>query len=107
MGLNTRHDVTKDKAPGYNITNRSYFRYEPLESVEARKIEVAQNFTMFQLKMAIKINGVANINLSDKVKVMGGIYKVASINSSYDNLELFKIRGDIDNFTGDMIVGLE
>lgn len=107
MGLNTRHDVINDKAPGYNITRKSSFRFEVLSAVEARKIEVAQNFSMFQIKMAIKINGVADINLSDKVRVLGNTYKVASIDSTYDNPELFKIRGDVENFTGDTIVGLE
>lgn len=107
MGLNTRHDITNDKAPGYNITRSSHFKFELLGTIEARRLEVAQNLSLNQVKFAIKINGTADIQLADRVKVLGRIFKVIGIDQTYDNLELLKHREDIDNFTGDMIVGLE
>ena len=107
MGLNSRHDVTNDKASGYNLTRKNVFKFELLSNIDCRKIEVAQNLSMNQIKVAIKINGMANIQIADKLKVLNKIYKVVSIESSIDNSELFKKRNDIENFTGDTIVGLE
>ena len=107
MGLNTRHDVTNDKANGYNITKNAKFKFELLPNVECRKIEMAQNLSMNQIKLAIKINGVANIDMADKVKVLGKIYKATSVVNTIDNPELFKLRNDVDNFTGDTVIGLE
>lgn len=107
MGLNTRHDVINDKANGYNITKNIKFKFELLPSVECRKIEMAQNLSLNQIKLAIKVNGVADIEMADKVKVIGKVYKVSSIVNTIDNPELFKIREDVDNFTGDTVIGLE
>lgn len=105
--MNTRHDITNDKAPGYNITRSSHFKFELLGSIEARRLEIAQNLSMNQVKFAIKINGTADIHLADRVKVLGRICKVVGIDQTYDNLELLKHREDLNAFTGDMIVGLE
>jgi hypothetical protein len=106
MGLNSRHNVINDKSTGYNITKSSSFRFELLPGVECRKIEVAQNMSMNQITLAIKVNGVINVDVSDKLKIFGKVYKVSTINNTIDNNELFKIRNDIENFTGDTVIGL-
>ena len=106
MGLNSRHDVTNDKSTGFNITKESTFRFELLPGVECRKIEVAQNLSMRQITLAIKINGTINVEVGDKLRVLGKIYKVSTITNTVDNNELFKIRNDIENFTGDTVIGL-
>ena len=106
MGLNSRHDVTNDKSTGHNNTKNSTFRFELLPGVECRKIEVAQNLSMNQITLAIKVNGSINVEIGDKLEILGKVYKVSTVTSTVDNNELFKIRNDIENFTGDTVIGL-
>ena len=106
MGLNSRHDVTNDKSTGYNITKGCSFRFELLPGVECRKLELAQNLSMNQIALAIKVNGVIEAEISDKIKIFGKVYKITTLTSTIDNNELFRIRNDFENFTGDTVIGL-
>ncbi len=107
MGLNTIHNKINDKGNGYNLTKNSKFGFEVMGASTCRKIEMAMNLAMFQVKLAIKINGTCDIELDDKVRVLGKVYKVISADSTLDNQDLLRIRDDIENFTGDLVVGLE
>lgn len=107
MGLNTRHDKSDTKVSCYNSTRNSYFKYKLLGAKECRKLEISQGFSLNQIKYVLEVNEAVKINLGDRVQLFGGKYKVTSITQSFDNEYQFKHRGDIVNFTGKKVIGLE
>ena len=107
MGLNTKHDKSKDIASGYNLSRRCAFKFEPLNENATRNFEASQGLELNKLTRAIKVNGRCEISLKDRVRVLGSTFIVVAITSSFDNIEEMRYSEYVDNYSGGMIIGLE
>lgn len=106
MSLNTIHNRSRDLIQATNITKKTSFKCE-IYDVNLTRFEASQGLNFNQLKMVIKVNGNADIERGNYVEVLGKKYCVASISNSYSNKLVFRHRKDIENFQGQMVVGLE
>lgn len=107
MGLNTRHDATKDTCTGYNITQHNSFKFEIPSRDEQAGFEAAMGLEFYKISKTIKINGRCSLKLKDRVKIFGKTYIVQTIGNSYDNGIEGMYKNDIDDFTGSKLIGLE
>ena len=107
MGLNTIHSKTKDLMTLFNVTQNKYFRAELMQSDSARDYAIANGIDYYKVKHVIKINGASSINLKDKIKFGKDVFQVVMIQPKIDNMEQFRRRTDINNFTGESVIYLE
>ena len=107
MGLNTIHNKTKDLMTLYNVTQNKYFKAELLQSDSVRDYAVANGLDFLKIKHVIKVNGSNIVKLRDKIKFGKNIFQAVMVQPKYDNMEQFRKRSDMDNFTGEVVIYLE
>ena len=107
MGLNTIHAKSKDLMTLYNLTQNKYFKAELIQSDSARDYATANGLDFYKIKHVIKINGASFANLKDKIQFGKDVFQVVMIQPKVDNMEQFRRRMDINNFTGESVIYLE
>lgn len=107
MGLNTIHNKTKDLMTLFNVTQNKYFKAELIQSDKVRDYAMANGLDFFKIKHVIKVNGASSVNLKDKIKFGKDTFQAIMIQPKIDNIEQFRKRADINNFTGETVIYLE
>lgn len=107
MGLNTIHNKSKDLMLLYNVTQRKHFKAELIQSDNVRDYAMANGLDFLKIKHVIKINGANIVQLRDKIKFGKTIFQAVMVQPKIDNIEQFRHRSDIDNFTGETVIYLE
>lgn len=107
MGRNNLETRENDKNWGKNLTQNVPFKFEITSEQYCRKFELAQGLEMNKLTMTIITNARYQLNMDDKVNIKGKIYRVATTSDNYDNPNQGKYKGNIADYTGFCVVGLE
>ena len=107
MGLNTIHSKSKDLMTLFNVTQNKTFKAELMQSDSVRDYQVANGLDFLQIKHIIKVNGSNIVQLRDKIKLGNNTFQAVMVQPKIDNLEQFRHRSDIDNFTGETVIYLE
>lgn len=107
MGLNTIHNKSKDLMVLYNDTQKKFFKAELIQSDKVRDYAIANGLDFFKIKHVIKVNGASGVNLKDKIKIGKDTFQAIMIQPKIDNIEQFRKRTDINNFTGETVIYLE
>lgn len=107
MGLNTIHNKTRDLMTLFNVTQNKYFKAELMQSDKVRDYAIANGLDFFKVKHVIKVNGASSINLKDKIKIGKDTFQAIMIQPKIDNIEQFRKRVDMNNFTGETVIYLE
>lgn len=107
MGLNTIHNKSNDLMTLYNVTQRKYFKAELIQSDNTRDYQMANGLDFLQVKHIIKVNGANIVNLRDKIKFGKHTFQAVLVQPKIDNMEQFRNRSDIENFTGETVIYLE
>lgn len=107
MGLNTIHNKSKDLMTLFNITKNKFFKAELLQSDSVRDYAMANGLDFLKIKHVIKVNGANSVNLRDKIKFGKDTFQAVMVQPKVDNLEQFRKRTDMNNFTGETVIYLE
>lgn len=107
MGLNTIHNKSKDLMILYNDTQKKFFKAELIQSDKVRDYAIANGLDFFKIKHVIKVNGANSVNLKDKIKIGKDTFQAVMVQPKIDNIEQFRKRVDINNFTGETVIYLE
>jgi hypothetical protein len=107
MGLNTIHAKSKDLMTLYNVTKGKYFKAELMQSDNQRDYQMANGLDFLKIKHIIKVNGSNIVELRDKIKFGKNTFQAVMVQPKIDNMEQFRHRSDIDNFTGETVIYLE
>ena len=107
MGLNTIHNKTRDLMTLFNVTQNKYFKAELLQSDSVRDYAVANGLDFLKIKHVIKVNGSNSVNLRDKIKLGKDTFQAVMVQPKIDNIEQFRKRVDMNNFTGETGIYLE
>lgn len=107
MGLNTIHNKTRDLMTLYNVTQNKFFKAELLQSDSVRDYAMANGLDFLKIKHVIKVNGSNIVKLRDKIKFGKDTFQAVMVQPKVDNLEQFRKRNDINNFTGETVIYLE
>ena len=107
MGLNTIHNKTKDLMTLYNVTQNKFFKAELLQSDKVRDYAMANGLDFLKIKHVIKVNGSNIVKLRDKIKLGKDTFQAIMIQPKIDNIEQFRKRVDMNNFTGETVIYLE
>ncbi len=107
MGLNTIHSKSKDLMTLYNVTQKKWFKAELVQSDNARDYQMANGLDFLKIKHIIKVNGANIVNLRDKIKFGNNNFQAVLVQPKVDNMEQFRHRSDIANFTGETVIYLE
>ena len=107
MGLNTIHGKSKDLVSLFNVTQNKPFKAELMQSDRVRDYQMANGLDFLKIKHVIKVNGSCSVSLKDKIRFGGKTFQAVMVQPKIDNMEQFRHRSDIDNFTGEMVIYLE
>lgn len=107
MGRNNIEHRQNDRNWGKNITKNIPFKFEIMSEEVCRRFELAQGLEMHKLTLTIKLNAKYNVAIKDKLEVKGKTYLVVTTSSYYDSNNQGKYKGNLKDFTGYMLVGLE
>ena len=107
MGLNTIHNKTRDLMTLFNVTQNKYFKAELLQSDSVRDYAMANGLEFLKIKHVIKVNGSNSVNLRDKIKLGKDTFQAVMVQPKIDNIEQFRKRVDMNNFTGETVIYLE
>ena len=107
MGLNTIHNKTRDLMTLFNVTQNKYFKAELMQSDKVRDYAIANGLDFLKVKHVIKVNGASSVNLKDKIKIGKDTFQAIMIQHKIDNIEQFRKRVDMNNFTGETVIYLE
>ena len=107
MGRNNIEKREHDKNWGKNLTKNVLFKFEIMSEQYCRKFELAQGLEMNKLTLTIRTNAQYNLAMDDKVNLKGKIYRVATTSDNYDNPNQGRYKGNMADFTGYCVVGLE
>lgn len=107
MGLNTIHSKSKDLVSLYNITKKKWFKAELIQSDSQRDYQMANGLDFLKIKHIIKVNGNNITELRDKIKFGNQVFQAVLVQPKVDNMEQFRFRSDINNFTGETVIYLE
>lgn len=107
MGLNTIHAKSKDLMMLFNVTKSKYFKAELMQSDNQRDYQMANGLDFLKVKHIIKVNGTNIVELRDKIKFGKHTFQAVLVQPKIDNMEQFRHRSDIDNFTGETVIYLE
>jgi hypothetical protein len=107
MGLNTIHSKSKDLMTLYNVTQQKYFKAELMQSDSQRDYQMANGLDFLKVKHIIKVNGANIVELRDKIRFGKNTFQAVLVQPKIDNIEQFRHRSDIDNFTGETVIYLE
>lgn len=107
MGLNTIHNKSKDLMVLFNVTKGKWFKAELMNSDSVRDYQIANGLDFLKVKHIIKVNGANIVNLKDKIKFGRYTFQAIMVQPKIDNMEQFRHRSDIDNFTGETVIYLE
>ena len=107
MGRNNKELRGKDVNWGYNQKKRKPFKFEFLNEHDCRMLEVANGLEIKDISMAIKINGMVDIELNDTLTIKGVNKLVISLTPEHDNPQQGRYKGSISDFTGSVKVGLK
>lgn len=107
MGLNTIHNKSKDLMLLYNVTQKKYFKAELLQSDSVRDYAMANGLDFLKIKHVVKVNGANSVNLRDKIQFGKDVFQAVMVQPKVDNMEQFRRRNDVNNFTGEAVIYLE
>ena len=107
MGLNTIHNKSKDLMVLYNDTQKKFFKAELLQSDSVRDYAMANGLDFLKIKHVIKVNGSNIVKLRDKIKFGKDTFQAVMVQPKIGNIEQFRKRVDINNFTGETVIYLE
>lgn len=107
MGLNTIHAKSKDLMILYNATKQKWFKAELIQSDNQRDYQMTNGLDFLKVKHIIKVNGSNIVELRDKIKFGKTTFQAVLVQPKVDNMEQFRHRSDIDNFTGETVIYLE
>ena len=107
MGRNNIEHRTNDKNWGKNLTKNIPFKFEIMSEETCRRFELSQGLEMHKLTLTIKLNANYKIAIEDKVEFKGRIYRVVTTSSYYDKNGQSRFKGNLADFTGHTLVGLE
>lgn len=107
MGLNTIHNKTRDLMTLYNVTQNKYFKAELMQSDKVRDYAMANGLDFLKIKHVIKVNGSNIVKLRDKIKFGKDTFQAVMVQPKIGNIEQFRKRVDINNFTGETVIYLE
>lgn len=91
----------------FNVTQGKWFKAELMQSDSVRDYQVANGLDFLKVKHIIKVNGANIVNLKDKIKFGRYTFQAIMVQPKIDNMEQFRHRSDIDNFTGETVIYLE
>lgn len=106
MGRNNLEKRGSDVNWGYNQTKKKPFKFEFLNDMQCRELEIANGLTVNEISLGIRISGVVDISMKDKLVIKGLQKLVIALKPEYDNPQQGKYKGDITAFTGNISVGL-
>lgn len=107
MGRNNLEDRSKDYNWALNERTNALFKFELLDDSDCRDIEVASGLNMMQVTRAIQINSKTDIKDKDVLRLKGHKFKVIAISDVKDNPEQGRFKGNLDDFTGYLRIGLQ
>ena len=107
MGRNNKELRGKDVNWGYNQKKRKPFKFEFLNEHDCRMLEVANGLEIKDISMAIKINGMVDIELNDTLTIKGVNKLVIALTPEHDNPQQGRYKGSLSDFTGSVKVGLK
>ena len=107
MGRNNFEQRTNDINWGKNLTKNVPFKFEIMSEELCRRFELSQGLEMHKLTLTIKINCRYKIEIKDKLDIKGRSYMVVAIGSNYDKGSQQMFKGNINDFAGYTILGLE
>lgn len=107
MGRNNKELSGKDVNWGYNQKKKKPFKFEFLNEHDCRMLEVANGLEIKDISMAIKINGMVDIELNDTLTIKGVNKLVIALTPEHDNPQQGRYKGSISDFTGSVKVGLK
>lgn len=107
MGLNTIHNKSKDLMMLFNVTQNKWFKAELMQSDNQRDYQMANGLDFLKVKHIIKVNGSNIVELRDKIKFGKNTFQAVMVQPKVDNMEQFRHRSDIANFTGETVIYLE
>ena len=107
MGRNNKELRGKDVNWGYNQKKKKPFKFEFLNEHDCRMLEVANGLEIKDISMAIKINGMVDIELNATLTIKGVNKLVIALTPEYDNPQQGRYKGSISDFTGSVKVGLK
>ena len=107
MGINTIHNKSKDLVVLFNVTQGKYFKAELVQTDNQRDYQMANGLDFLKVKHIIKVNGSNIVELRDKIKFGKNTFQAVMVQPKVDNMEQFRHRSDIDNFTGETVIYLE
>jgi hypothetical protein len=70
-------------------------------------LEVANGLEIKDISMAIKINGMVDIELNDTLTIKGVNKLVIALTPEHDNPQQGRYKGSLTDFTGSVKVGLK
>ena len=107
MGLNTIHNKARDLMSVLNVTQKKWFKAELVQSDNQRDYQMANGLDFFKIKHIIKVNGSNIVQLRDKIKIGKNVFQAVIVQPKVDNMEQFRHRIDLENFTGETVIYLE
>ena len=107
MGLNTIHNKSTDLMILYNDTQKKFFKAELIQSDSVRDYAMANGLDFLKIKHVIKVNGSNIVKLRDKIKFGKDTFQAVMVQPKIGNIEQFRKRVDINNFTGETVIYLE
>ena len=108
MGRNNLEIKANDKNWGYNKTQKKSFKFEIMSEQACRKFELAQGLEMHKLTLTISINAKHfTTKINDKVDIKGVSYIVVAISDNFENPNQARYKGNLKDYMGSTIIGLE
>lgn len=107
MGRNNIENRDADKNWGRNLTKSKYFKFEIMSEEYCRRFELAQGLEMNKLTLTIKLNANYDVKQNDKVYIKGRNYMVVTTSTKLENPNQGRYKGNLNDYTGVVFVGLE
>ncbi len=106
MGFNTMYSNSGDTLEVKNLTNNTFFKCQIIDKKTISKLNVASGFNIANAKLTILNTGYCNVNLDDKISLMGNTYAVIDIGVTIDNQVQFRHRRDFSELAGSTVIAL-
>ena len=107
MGRNNKELRGNDVNWGYNQKKKKPFKFSFLNEHDCRMLEVSNGLEIKDISMAIRIDGVVDIELNDTLTIKGVNKLVIALTPEHDNPQQGKYKGNLAAYTGGVKVGLK
>lgn len=106
MGFNTIHANQKSYIKGLNETNQTTFKYRQIDKTTASRMSQVDGVKLEMAQLVICVDGRCDVNVEDKLLIMGKSYIASQVAIAYNQLPLKK-RKDYANIQSETVITLE